>query len=299
MREGPGQAASSRRDEQLGIVETAAFFGGGADRLFGVVTRPESSPTGAAVICPAIMAESLPTYSLGVELARALAARGVAALRFHYRGTGHSDGDSRDVTFDTMCDDARAATEHLGALVDAGTPALVGIRFGGTVAAAASRDAATPIVLWEPVLDGKSYVREAWRASLMFEIREGAGAEAERPEFDQQLLENGCVDILGYPFPTALHESVVAQRLLATFEGPARSVLLAYGGTASSARGDMAKLVEQLRAAGHDVETETFLEPFVWWFLGPTIRERARPQALELVERTAERVAKTLEGVPA
>lgn len=279
-----------RVDEQLGIVEEAAFFGEGPERLFGVLYTPGGRAERAVVICPAVGPESLATYSNDVALARALASCGIAAYRFHYRGTGHSDGDEGETSFETMRDDAIAAAGRLADEFEE-EPVLMGTRLGGLVAASAAAEyGGGPLVLWAPVLEGRRFFREAWRASKVFDIREGPRtkeptlSEDAGASFSEVLERDGKVDVLGYPISRAFYDSTVERTLLREAGHRGRRVLLVHGGADPS--GEVDRTAAELRERGCDVDLETLPDSIVWWFLGPTMRKLARPQIAQLLERT-------------
>jgi alpha/beta superfamily hydrolase len=104
--------------------------------LEGVLHLPAAAPAPGVVVC-----HPHPQYggdmenNVVVAACRALAGRGIAALRFNFRGTGGSDG-----AFDQgqgERDDARAALASLSDLpeVDAKRIGLIGYSFGAMVAA--------------------------------------------------------------------------------------------------------------------------------------------------------------------
>lgn len=96
---------------------------------------------------------------LAMQLERA----GYAALRFDYSGTGDSLGDSRAATVDAWVADVESAGERLRAATGASRVAVVGLRFGATLAMLASARGdlrARHLVLWDPVVDGAAYLRE-------------------------------------------------------------------------------------------------------------------------------------------
>jgi uncharacterized protein len=91
--------------------EEALCFDCDGDPLLGIVTRPRA-PCRAAVV----IVVGGPQYRAGshrqfVQLARALAAEGLAVLRFDVRGMGDSGGEARD--FESLTDDIGSAIDAL------------------------------------------------------------------------------------------------------------------------------------------------------------------------------------------
>jgi LmbE family N-acetylglucosaminyl deacetylase len=78
--------------------ESAIAFGCEAETLFGVLHRPVQPGTRGVVIVVGGPQTRVGSHRQFVLLARALAAAGVAALRFDYRGMGDSSGSVRDFT---------------------------------------------------------------------------------------------------------------------------------------------------------------------------------------------------------
>lgn len=282
-----------RVDERLGIVEEAGFSEGG---LFGVSYQPTASTVGAVVICPAILSEYDHTYSIDVSLARALATRGIAVHRFHYRGSGHSDGEPSEMTFETMLEDALRATERFSRQVGVEEPAILGVRFGSLVAAAvADAGGGSPLVLWEPALSGRTYFREAWRADMMFQINEGA-MPATRDAFPALLERDNQVDVLGYPIGKALYDSALDRTLVGETGERKRKILVLRGGPPASARANLDQAVEELRGRGCEVDVEVLADALILWFQGPEMRRNARPAVAELTARTVDWIERQLVG---
>ena len=102
--------------------------------LFGCLHIPAGEVRGGLVICSPILADFGANYQREVNLARHLAADGVAVQRFHPRGTGHSDGDAADLTLQSLIDDATQAFAHLRDRLPGRTIAVLGTRFSALVA---------------------------------------------------------------------------------------------------------------------------------------------------------------------
>ncbi len=103
--------------------------------LEGVLHLPASSPSPAVAIChPHPLYGGDMQNNVVVSLCRAAAARGIAALRFNFRGVGRSQGSFADGLGEQV--DARAAVNQLCQLpeIDSSRVGLVGYSFGAVVA---------------------------------------------------------------------------------------------------------------------------------------------------------------------
>lgn len=106
--------------------------------LVGQLELPENGAPWAAALLGHCFTCGKDLKSL-VRLARELAARGIASLRFDVTGIGESGGDFAETSFSSVVDDTRAAARALAAL---GHPPvmLVGHSLGGTAMLAAAPD---------------------------------------------------------------------------------------------------------------------------------------------------------------
>jgi pimeloyl-ACP methyl ester carboxylesterase len=112
------------------------------------------------VICPPMAQEALRSHRTLRVLSDQLAAAGAEVLRFDYYGAGDSAGESRDGLVSTWMQNIREATKHLRELAPVRRLTLVGMRLGGTMAALAEVPAVNRLILWDPILEARSYLQE-------------------------------------------------------------------------------------------------------------------------------------------
>jgi pimeloyl-ACP methyl ester carboxylesterase len=282
------QSMASRMDAGTRI--DAGFLGSGASRLFVSVSTPLDAPRSGVVICPPLHADFAKNYRNEVLLGRALSREGHAVVRFHYRGQGHSDGDPRQMSFASLKEDALTAVDFLRSDAGIDRLAFVGCRLGGFVAAAtaASYDAA-PLVLWEPVLDPASYTREAIRARMIGRLARVPSEGVSAAGLDDQLLQEGWLDIFGYPIHLALVRSLEGKELLTELGSNRRPVLLMQIASSRELRSAYSTFARDLSSLGIPVEVRLVTSTAGWWFRG-VARDREQPELLtqETVSTTAD-----------
>jgi pimeloyl-ACP methyl ester carboxylesterase len=135
---------------------------GGPERIFGCRHVP-ASPLGAGVlVCGSGPFDAAVDQGRVARLGRRLAGAGVAAQRFHYRGTGSSDGDPVALSFGRLVEDAARALDLLREHADVDRVGFVGARLGALVAARLARECPrAELVVWEPVIDPRRLLEHA------------------------------------------------------------------------------------------------------------------------------------------
>jgi alpha-beta hydrolase superfamily lysophospholipase len=139
---------------------------------------------GGVVLCQPLGIEAICVYFSYRTLADRLARLGLAVLRFDYDGTGDSAGAETDPDrLESWLASLTQATDFLTG-TGVGAVGMVGIRMGGLLAAteAARRDGVDGLVLWDPCLSGRSFVREQrFLRLLATEGEDQADAAVEAP----------------------------------------------------------------------------------------------------------------------
>ena len=110
------------------------FIPGPAGRLEAILLRPEGEPIAAAVVCHADPAQGgVMHFKTVFRAAKALQERGLAALRFNFRGVGLSEGVHDKGRGEV--DDARAAIDEAQRRFPTLPLVLGGFSFGSVVSA--------------------------------------------------------------------------------------------------------------------------------------------------------------------
>lgn len=148
------------------LIRTPCYFGGDSegDALFGWYHQPTQSPQrrSAVLICPPIGHEYVHSHRSMRHLADHLAMQGFPTLRFDYHGSGDSGGLNQDPDrVAAWLQSVRRAISALRARSGCVDIDLIGLRLGATFAGmiAAEQDIHS-LVLWEPCIQGRRFVRE-------------------------------------------------------------------------------------------------------------------------------------------
>jgi len=122
------------------------------------------------VIVPPVGHERLRSYRECVNLARNLAKGGFPVLRFDYRGEGESYGYIEDSDVCARLEDIDSAIGELKKRAKVRKFCLLGFRIGAIFSLiAASKLKVTKLILCEPILDTKGYVKNLIRANIIMQ----------------------------------------------------------------------------------------------------------------------------------
>jgi pimeloyl-ACP methyl ester carboxylesterase len=220
------------------------------------------------VQCHTLGVEQVTCYRVETENARAAAARGVPALRYHSRGHGDSGGDFDAVTFESLVEDACAAAAE--ARRRSGAPRVIwlGVRFGALVAAEAlRRTGGGALALWEPVESTRDYFRGMLRNVLFSQVVRGEKRSIGVEQLLEQVERDGHVDVHGYYLHRALYATSRALELPALLPSWAGPTLLVQVQKRPTLAPPHAALIEALRARGARVTVGQVAEEPGWHFI--------------------------------
>jgi alpha/beta superfamily hydrolase len=293
MRSAPAQRLdlAVRTDAATSTTEMVGFLGAepGMDRLFGSFALPSGQPRACVLISSSLYAENGRNYRREVILARELAVRGIASLRYHYRGTGYSDGDPAAISFPSMCADAADALTQLSERCPGVPVGYVGTRLGALVTASAARDSSrAPVLLWDPVPSAAAFFQDAAKA------RRAGGMVSDRQQADgaggeEDPWATGFLDSLGYRMPVGLRDSLDGVSLVECLGDAPGPILVVTMVPAYEPKPIAMAAAEEIRAAtGSEVEVRRIEGRLSWW----TSRDswdpdEDHPPTQELISRSA------------
>jgi pimeloyl-ACP methyl ester carboxylesterase len=170
------------------------FFGPEERARFGYLGWPDGPVRGAVVVCPPLGYDDTCAHTALRHLAEQLTDAGIVTLRIDYDGTGNSIGS--DFDGDRVPAWTQSVVDAVAQLQRWGLPpvTLIGLRFGATLAAeAAARldDAVDALVLWDPIVSGRRYVRtmQLFANTSNLEASTDDGLCVAGVEFTSQTLE--------------------------------------------------------------------------------------------------------------
>jgi len=242
------------------------FFGD--PPLFGMHHPPSGTASkggNAVLVCPPIGHEHTRAHRALRVLAEALARAGRPVLRFDYRGLGDSWGDLSDGGVDPWCEDLARALEQLQLLSRPRQIDVVGLRVGAALAAttlargASARSPVRRLVLWDPTMSGESFLSVAVRFQTAF-LNDPARFPKLKARGRPSDGRAPGDDLLGYPYPAALRQSLLRLdlRSLPSWPRVATHVVL------SSPDPDTEKLAKALSSDGGRVTCEVVDEDGAW-----------------------------------
>ena len=221
------------------------YFGTPAEPLFGVYHPPTSGRPRdeGVVLCHPIGYEYINSHRAFHELAVRLSEVGYCVLRFDYYACGDSSGNCEEGQIKRWLVDISTAIDELRFRCGAINLCVVGFRLGATLSALVGgpRSDIEHMVLWDPIINGKSHIKELTRRHQ---------AMLRRANIRPPRNSGAMKELLGFPLTETLLHEIETIDLLAVQENPASQILLIQ----THATDHNGQLREQLVRLGSRVE---------------------------------------------
>ena len=223
----------------------AYFFGDSDKQLYGVYEPPRSStPSDSAVLlCYPAGQEYMRSHWAFRQLTNQLCRAGYHCMRFDYFGSGDSAGTGIDASLQQWQADVSAGLVELRDNSGATKLSIAGCRFGATLASITpvNETKIERLILWDPVISGKSYISELrdMNQALLSRLK---ALHKNRPCMQMQ----GAEEILGYRYSDTFISEISSVNLLETESFNANEICLYVSG----AREEYEQLREHLQNLG-------------------------------------------------
>jgi exosortase A-associated hydrolase 2 len=176
---------------------------------------PGLHPKGAFVHVPAFGEEMNKSRRMVALQSRALARHGFASLQMDLHGTGDSDGDFADARWEHWLADVAAACEWLERRVQCAV-GIWGLRLGALLGAQAlheGRVRARTFLMWQPVINGETFLTQFLRLRLASGLLAGERTSIDTRVLRESLREGKPLEIAGYELSPELAQALDGLRL--------------------------------------------------------------------------------------
>lgn len=225
--------------------------------LFGIYHSPQGGVTRSSgvVLCYPMGQEYIRSHRAFLQLAKLLSSIGYHVLRFDFYGCGDSEGDSNQGSIKQWIVDISVAVDELRGGCDVDRICLVGLRLGGSLAmmAGAERGDIDGIVLWNPIVEGRTYLEEL--TNLHKQWLRGSFA---RPQLDPKGRNNR--EILGFPVTSSMTGVLQSIDLLRLQQKPANNIFILESDKVTGNR----QLREHLNGINASLSYEYVPSPKIW-----------------------------------
>ncbi len=235
------------------------FFGAPPRLLFGCYHPPyqDRGCDNGVLLCYPFGYEYIRAHRVFHQIAIKLAINGFHVFRFDYLGTGDSSGDMELVRLNHWLEDISIASDQLKQRSKLSRMSLIGLRLGATLAIMAAKDMAgvDALVLWEPVLNGSTFLRELADEQYKFE----ESIPEYRNKFRRDRQERIPDEIIGFPMPRALFDDL-RQVDLTTISILANDIHVVLSNESS----EMKSLFDLLNNGERNVTKDVIDDPKLW-----------------------------------
>lgn len=235
------------------------YFGNSKRALFGVYHPPRSQlvrGVGVLLCYPAAQGYMRAHWAFR-QLSHLLSKAGFPVLRFDYFGTGDSAGDGEEGNVSQWKADIQTAAQELKDMSGVKRISLVGLRLGAALAAQATTEGLNvkDLVLWDPVVSGKSYIDE-----LEAMHHDVCHCDYYFPVLREDAADGDFAELLGFPFPSEMRTGIEQIDLFEASHCVAERIFLVV----SEERSEYLQLRNQLTASGVQLDYRAIQDAGDW-----------------------------------
>lgn len=195
------------------------FIDGAAGRIFALLRAPREA-CGLVIVVPPFAEEMNKSRRQITLTAERLVERGLAVLVVDLFGTGDSEGDFAEASWQTWVEDVLACFEW-ARRNDFALHGLIALRLGAVLAAEAARRAGTTVArtaFWQPVGQGQQFMNQFIRLRVAASMMEAGGGETNA-DLVQRLEHGETLEIAGYELSPSLWGHVRGLKLGESISG--------------------------------------------------------------------------------
>jgi exosortase A-associated hydrolase 2 len=263
-----------------------------AGRIFSLYfPPPQGMPVRTRLLFLPPFAEELNrSRHVMAAFARGCAKIGIGVALLDPYGIGDSEGDFGDARWDIWREDVSAALQWIDAMGSEPT-AIGGLRLGASLAAEIAADQPgrfKRLVLWQPVANGQTYLKQFLRIRFAADLAEGGDGQDTKALMAE--LESGkSVEVAGYDLAPAMAKSIEAVKLgpLGLAAKTAVTWFEVAGQDGAALSPATARIVAEWQGAGIEVVAKTVGDQPVWQL-------QARVEMTNFVRAAVEALGDTL-----
>lgn len=186
--------------------ERPAYLDTPAGQIYCVMHAAAGQRRGAILICGPFAAERERAYLTLANWARVLAAKGIEALRFDYRGIGESSGRFEELTITDWREDAALCASRLAQSCPGVPLILQGVRLGALIASELfAAGVGDGLLLWSPPASARDLLWNTMRQDLVAKMKSHPKKPHGTREEQAAAIEAGeSVNVDGYFWSRAL-----------------------------------------------------------------------------------------------
>jgi exosortase A-associated hydrolase 2 len=223
---------------------------------------------GHVLVVPPFNEEMNRCRSMLTLQAKDFAALGYGTLVIDLHGTGDSDGEYRDARWTVWLDDIGVAHRWLMGQ-PGGLSAILGVRLGAILATQARAQfgaADVPLVLWQPVLDGKVHLTQFFRVRMAAQLDRPDLPKETTKSMREKLGSGEILEVAGYEIHPELADAIDGARLVDNELKVGSKILWLENAAPDKSELSVASAsaVGAWVAAGASVEASTFSGPAFW-----------------------------------